>query len=79
MNSSLAQLAEFLRQIEQQGYERGFADGERMERLNNKNVELRTAASLLLSYRDRNPLNFQLEKADDFLDRMRMALVPDGD
>lgn len=30
----------------------------------------------LIEYRDRNTLNFQLEKADDFINQMRVALEP---
>lgn len=35
---------------------------------------LRTACRKLISYRDRNTLNFQLEKADDFINQIRAAL-----
>lgn len=37
--------------------------------------ELLEACKGLLEYRDRNTLNFQLEKADDWLDLMRAAIA----
>jgi len=37
--------------------------------------DLLEACKELIAYRDRNgPLNFQLEKADDFIHRMRVAV-----
>lgn len=41
-----------------------------------ENARLREAAQMLIDYRDRvGPLNFQLEKADDFINRIRAALA----
>lgn len=44
-----------------------------------KNEALREAAAGLIAYRDAaGPLNFQLEKADDFIERLRAALPAIG-
>lgn len=80
MSKLLATIDEALRQAEQQAYDRGFADGSAAESKNQKTAALRTAASRLLSYRDTaGALNFQLEKADDFLNQMRHALAAEGE
>lgn len=72
---TLDDVAEFL---ERRAYKQGFDDGGREERV--KNTALRMAVVSLLSYRDTSgSLNFQLEKADDFLNTLRNALADDGD
>ena len=37
--------------------------------------QLLEACKLLIAYRDKNTLNFQLEKADDFIRMMRAAIA----
>lgn len=59
------------------------ADGKLMQSapaLQAENERLREACQMLIAYRDTaGPLNFQLEKADDFINLIRAALARRGE
>ncbi len=54
------------------GYRKMFAElRAQCDTLKSKNAQLSEAVAALLAYRDANTLNFQLEKLDDYLRKLR--------